>query len=75
MAKSERRCPKCEAAMQEGFIPVCIGPPPAVASVWVVGPPEKGRLGGVKFDRRNQCQIRSYRCSGCGYLESYATQL
>ena len=77
MAETERSCPKCRAVMQEGFIPVSIGPPPAVASVWLAGAPEKSWLGGIKVDKNEwhgRLQIQSYRCSGCGYLEQYATR-
>jgi hypothetical protein len=77
MPESERLCPKCGAAMQEGFIPVSIGVGAPVPSLWVEGHPEKGWLsrlgGGVKFADRKQLQIHSYRGSACGYLEEYAT--
>jgi len=64
------KCPKCSADMQEGFIlehrlPVR----------WIAGKPEKSLLGDIKAAKREQRQIESYRCVGCGYLESYATEI
>jgi len=64
---SNHKCPKCGADMQEGFalrLPVR----------WIVGKPEKSFLGEIKAAGREQRHIESYRCVGCGYLESYATE-
>ena len=67
---SNHKCPKCGADMQEGFtlehrIPVR----------WIAGKPEKSFLGGINAAGREHRHIESYRCVGCGYLESYATEV
>ena len=53
--------------MQEGFI---LEHRKAVR--WIVGKAETSFLGDVKARGRVQRHIESYRCVGCGYLESYA---
>ncbi len=64
------KCPKCGADMQEGFtlehrLPVR----------WIAGKPEKSLLGNLKAAEREHRLIESHRCTGCGYLESYATEI
>jgi hypothetical protein len=39
-------------------------------SQWVEGTPQKSFWFGIKSDVT--LDVASYRCSGCGYLESYA---
>jgi hypothetical protein len=40
---------------------------------WSPGEPVMRRfVGGVKFQKRDARPIVTYRCTGCGYLESYA---
>ena len=39
---------------------------------WVAGPPERSWFWGTKVGDKRQCQVRTFRCTGCGYLESYA---
>lgn len=66
-------CPKCNAAMEEGFILESEGLPYRVASRWVEGAPEFGVWSGIKnWHDRKKYQVATYRCAGCGYLESYA---
>jgi len=60
-------CPKCGAAMQEGFLIESKLP-----LRWITGQPETSALGGTKISGQQQRQVQSYRCVGCGYLESYA---
>jgi predicted nucleic-acid-binding Zn-ribbon protein len=67
---SNHKCPKCGADMQEGFtlehrLPVG----------WFAGKPERSFLGDIKAAGREHRHIESYRCVGCGYLESYATDI
>ena len=63
------KCSKCGANMEAGFIlehrlPVR----------WISGQPDKSFLGDIKAAGREHRHIESYRCVGCGYLESYATE-
>ena len=67
---TDLKCPKCGAEMQEGFtiehrVPVR----------WIAGTPENSILGNLKNNGGEHRQIQSYRCTGCGYLESYATEV
>jgi len=39
---------------------------------WAEGTPEHSWWTGVKMGERERHPITTYRCSGCGYLESYA---
>jgi hypothetical protein len=59
-------CPKCNAKMEEGFLAG-----PRVAE-WIEGPAEKSFWFGVKVRERKRRTIRTFRCTKCGFLESYA---
>ena len=64
-------CPKCRSNMEEGFVKdEAHGV--VHASKWVAGPPEKSFWTGTKTRGKKQVEILTYRCSNCGYLESYA---
>lgn len=64
-------CPKCHNKMEDGFI-MDEGYGTVHASRWVEGPPEKSVWTGTKTSGRNKVQVTTYRCTACGYLESYA---
>jgi hypothetical protein len=72
MQEKELRCPKCHGAMEEGFIADQTYGGPVLVSTWVEGAPEKSYWRGTKTRGKEQVQILTYRCAGCGYLESYA---
>jgi hypothetical protein len=59
--------------MVQGFIPdfADMGQN-ANLSVWVEGPPHSSLLFGLKTPGAKRIPIGTYRCSECGYLESYA---
>lgn len=64
-------CPKCRGRMEEGFIKDRdYGS--VHASKWVEGAPEKSFWTGTKISGKHQVQVTTYRCTSCGYLESYA---
>jgi hypothetical protein len=44
----------------------------ANVSTWVEGPPQMSLLFGTKTPTAKRVPIGTYRCSSCGYLESYA---
>jgi len=68
---TDHNCSKCQGEMEEGFIAdTTYGG--VVTSKWVEGEPEKSFWTGIKTRDREQIQISTYRCTGCGYLESYA---
>ena len=66
-------CPKCQGTMVRGFIAdfADMGQN-ANVSTWVEGPPHMSLLFGTKTPAAARVPVGTYRCSGCGYLESYA---
>lgn len=45
-----------------------------VVSKWVEGVPDSKRSGYMDVKGKEEFMVTSYRCMGCGYLESYAYQ-
>lgn len=43
-------------------------------SLWVAGPVERSRWTGLRLKGREKVPIITWRCTRCGYLESYAQQ-
>lgn len=70
---TQPRCSKCEERMEEGFV-VDISQGAGRVSSWIAGPPETSFWTGIKFGDRENINIRTFRCAGCGYLESYANK-
>ena len=64
-------CCKCHGSMEEGFVKD-ESQGAVYTSKWVEGAPEKSIWTGTKTRGKKQVQIATYRCAGCGYLESYA---
>jgi hypothetical protein len=67
-------CPKCGGAMTRGYVAECghgQGRPvhPGVESTWLEGVPGAG--GGHAASNRGM-PVVTFRCGGCGFLESYA---
>ena len=71
MTNADTSCPKCKEKMEEGFI-IDVNQGHRLVSHWVEGPPEKGLWFGIKLKGKRQKSIRTWRCTSCGYLESYA---
>lgn len=65
------RCPKCDGKMVRGFLFEAAGN--ELAS-WVEGPPESSVWGSAKAPKDKRVPVGTFRCSGCGFLESYARQ-
>ena len=68
-------CPKCSSAMEEGFV-LDRGESYYVPQ-WQPGQPENTRILGMstgipKVNKDQWRPIATYRCTHCGYLESYA---
>lgn len=66
MPNSTPTCPKCRSAMEEGFI---VDHQKKI-SEWVEGPPDQ-RWWGIKTDDKEKLKVITFRCTRCGYLESY----
>ena len=60
--------------MQEGFILGLAHGGARTISRWIAGKPEASFWTGAKSEGREQHLIQSFRCVGCGYLESYARE-
>jgi hypothetical protein len=64
-------CPKCRSKMEDGFIKDegygVVNP-----SKWVEGKPVQSFWLGTRTSGKMQFEITTYRCTSCGYLESYA---
>ena len=57
--------------MEEGFVKD-EGHYNVYPAKWVLGAPEKNFWTGTKIAGKKQAPVVTYRCSSCGYLESYA---
>jgi predicted nucleic-acid-binding Zn-ribbon protein len=65
------KCAKCGDEMKEGFIAdQTFGE--KVVSHWVAGKPDVSAWMGTEVREKQQFAVATFRCSRCGYLESYA---
>jgi len=71
MANPPQTCAKCGGKMKQGFV-VDHSRAAIFVSHWVAGAPEKSFWTRTKVSRRGQVPIGTFRCSSCGFLESYA---
>lgn len=72
---TDQICPKCNGAMERGFI-LDHHDGEALQSSWIEGSPQRVRFWtyrGVKTQNKRKFHIDTLRCEQCGYLESYAT--
>lgn len=67
-------CPKCNGVMVQGFIIDMKGAEFSTVSTWVEGAPGKPSwFGSIVPAPAEKCiPVGSFRCSVCGFLESYA---
>ena len=65
-------CPKCKKVMGPGFILDRGNNDRKRAAEWVEGVPQKSIWTGLATSKRLTLPVMTYRCTGCGYLESYA---
>ena len=63
-------CSKCSGQMEEGLV-VDLNYKGAIPSMWVEDPAADGVVGAVDNHKRKVKTI-TYRCSNCGFLDSYA---
>ena len=67
------RCPKCNGVMVQGFIIDFYGSKFSRVSNWVEGAPGKSSwFGSVPAPAEKRIPVGTFRCSVCGFLESYA---
>jgi hypothetical protein len=65
-------CPKCSGRMEEGFV-LDRTHGGNLQATWVRGEPVKSFWTGLKLKRESMVPVTTFRCSGCGYLESFAS--
>jgi hypothetical protein len=73
MSAIPQSCPKCKGAMQQGFI-LDLTYGARVVSQWAAGAPRKSFWQGTKLPEEGLIPIGTFRCSMCGFLESYARE-
>jgi hypothetical protein len=71
MSAKPSRCPKCNGEMVQGFTFESEGPKRMV-STWVEGAPKKAWFGSADVPAEKRVPVGTFRCSVCGFLESYA---
>jgi Domain of unknown function (DUF6487) len=71
MSTAKTLCPKCNSEMVQGFI-VDFNLAGRMVSSWVEGAPEKSSWTGTKAPTEKCIPVGTFRCSGCGFIESYA---
>ena len=66
-------CPKCGGSMTEGFVMgrTYSSSIPALAA-WIEGKPERSIWTGLRLKGRQQKELAAYRCTRCGFVETYA---
>ncbi len=64
-------CAKCNSRMEDGIL-LDRGHGYIYAASWVAGPVDKSWLTGMRLKGKSTLDVRTYRCTACGYLESYA---
>jgi hypothetical protein len=64
-------CPKCGRRMEPGYV-LDVTHGALAQSSWVEGAPERSIWTGLKLKGHERLPVTTYRCTGCGYLESYA---
>ena len=65
------QCSRCAGQMVEGFIVDNGAYGIKMQASWYPGQPTKGWRG-IKAKEKETVPITTYRCSACGYLESFA---
>lgn len=71
MARS-LECPKCKSGMEQGFVLDQRHALVRLVSHWAAGAPVKAFFGHTKLPEQKPVPIGTWRCTSCGYLESYA---
>ncbi len=72
MSGTTTRCPKCNGEMVQGFIVDFHAGGKRLVSNWVEGAPEASFWQSTKVPVEKCIPVGTYRCSKCGFLESYA---
>ncbi len=67
-----KSCPKCDGKMEPGFV-LDRNRFEDAQGTWIEGTLQLNMwTGAAKTGKKEQIPVTTYRCVGCGYLESYA---
>jgi hypothetical protein len=72
MSEAKTGCPRCKSEMVQGFIVDFHAGGGRLVINWVEGTPEKAFWSVTKVPTDKCIPVGTFRCSGCGFLESYA---
>ena len=64
-------CSKCSGQMEEGLV-VDLNYKGAIPSMWVEDQAREGAASGAVDTHKRKVKTITYRCSNCGFLDSYA---
>ena len=64
-------CSKCNGKMEEGLV-VDLSYKGAIPSMWVEDPAADSGVVGAVDNHKRKVKTVTYRCSNCGFLDSYA---
>ena len=68
---ASKTCPKCGRRMEEGFTIDAGDYSMPMVGAWHRGKP-RTKWWGLKTNKADKLEIVAWRCTSCGYLESYA---
>ena len=67
-----KACEKCAGVMESGFVAdFTYGA--VIQNIWMEGDYEKNWLG-AKIKNKKKYLVETFRCTNCGYLESFAVK-
>ena len=68
---SRESCPRCKGSMEEGLVVDETHHNRAAQPHWVPGPVAHG-FWGLKLSGKRRHPVTTWRCTQCGYLQSFA---
>jgi hypothetical protein len=72
--RSSPECHRCRGTMEPGYLLDRSHRSTLAEPRWVEGTPEHSFWTGLKTKGREVLAVTTFRCTKCGYLESYATE-
>jgi len=67
------QCPKCGGSMAEGHVMGRTSSSIPALGSWVEGKPERSIWTGLKYKGKSRMDLAAFRCTRCGFVETYAT--
>jgi hypothetical protein len=65
-------CQRCAGPLEPGYVLEIGDGNVRSVSQWVTGAPERGFMFGLKTRNRRSLPITTFRCTQCGFLQSFA---